>query len=110
LRVWTDPVSRSGQSSDGGTGGDGQDLVDFADAELTVRRLRLRLGRTRAGIASALHGDRVRAAVLIGNTIRTRSSRAAIVSAAERNIWYQYTNTGRPRRASGEPPAFCRYL
>jgi pimeloyl-ACP methyl ester carboxylesterase len=94
----------------------GQDLIDFVDA------LRLRefavcgydWGGRAAGIGAALHGDRVRAAVLIGGyTIQNTVTAAPPSSpAGERAIWYQYyfnTERGRAGLQANRRP-FCRYL
>src|SRR5437016_5466838 len=72
----------------------GQDVIDFADA-LGLRRFAVAgfdWGGRAAAIASALHPDRVRAAVLIGGyTIQNVFAAPQPSSpAAERAIWYQY--------------------
>jgi pimeloyl-ACP methyl ester carboxylesterase len=76
----------------------GQDLIDFADA-LSLPRIALAgydWGGRAAGVAAALHPERVRAAVLIGgysiqNTVTP--GRPAAPDAARR-LWYQwYFNT-----------------
>jgi pimeloyl-ACP methyl ester carboxylesterase len=77
----------------------GQDLIDFADA-LELRRFAVAgfdWGGRAACIASALHPDRVRAAVLIGGysiqNTATPPMRAGAPEAARR-LWYQwYFNT-----------------
>jgi len=80
----------------------GQDLIDFADA-LKLPRFAVSgfdWGGRAAGIAAALHPDRVRAAVLIGGysiqNIFTGSQPAQ--PEAEKRLWYQlYFNTERGR-------------
>jgi pimeloyl-ACP methyl ester carboxylesterase len=80
----------------------GQDLIDFADA-LKLPRFAVSgfdWGGRAAGIAAALHPDRVRAAVLIAGysiqNIFTGSQPAA--PEAEKRLWYQlYFNTERGR-------------
>jgi pimeloyl-ACP methyl ester carboxylesterase len=80
----------------------GQDLIDFADA-LKLPRFAVAgydWGGRAAGIAAALHPDRVRAAVLIGGyTIQNVFAGSQPGSPeAERRIWYQwYFNTERGR-------------
>jgi pimeloyl-ACP methyl ester carboxylesterase len=80
----------------------GQDVIDFADA-LELPRFAVAgfdWGGRAASVASALHPDRVRAAVLVGgysiqNTVTP--ARAAAPEAARR-LWYQWyfnTNAGR---------------
>jgi len=94
----------------------GQDLIDFADA-LGLRQFAVcgyDWGGRAAGIVSALHGDRVRAAVLIGGYTIQNTLVASPPSspAAERNIWYQYyfnTERGRAGLQANRRP-FCRYL
>jgi len=94
----------------------GQDLIDFADA-LGLRQFAVcgyDWGGRAAGIAAALHADRVRAAVLIGGyTIQNTTTAAPPSSpAAERAIWYQYyfnTERGRAGLQANRRP-LCRYL
>jgi pimeloyl-ACP methyl ester carboxylesterase len=80
----------------------GQDLIDFADA-LKLDRFAVAgydWGGRAAGVAAALHPNRVRAAVLIGGyTIQNIFAGAQPGSPeAERRIWYQwYFNTERGR-------------
>ncbi len=80
----------------------GQDLIDFADA-LKLPRLAVAgfdWGGRAAGVATALHPERVRAAVLIGGyTVQNVFSALQPGSPeAERRIWYQwYFNTERGR-------------
>src|SRR5438128_5579490 len=80
----------------------GQDLIDFADA-LALRRFGVAgydWGGRAAGIAAALHEDRIRATVLVGGyTIQNVFAAPQPGSpAAERGIWYQYYfNTERGR-------------
>ena len=94
----------------------GQDVIDFADA-LRLRRFALvgfDWGGRAAGIAAALHEERVRAAVLIGGysiqDVFTLPQPAA--PAAERAIWYQYYfNTERGRAGLQQNRrAICRFL
>jgi pimeloyl-ACP methyl ester carboxylesterase len=94
----------------------GQDVIDFADA-LKLPRFALAgfdWGGRAAGIAAALHGDRVRAAVLIwGYSIQNTIEPAPPSSpAAERGIWYQYYfNTERGRAGlQMNRKALCRFL
>jgi len=94
----------------------GQDVVDFADA-LGMRRFAVAgfdWGGRAAAIASALHPDRVRAAVLIGGyTIQNVFAAPQPSSpAAERAIWYQYYfNTERGRAGLQQNrKALCRFL
>jgi pimeloyl-ACP methyl ester carboxylesterase len=94
----------------------GQDVIDFADA-LNLQRFALAgfdWGGRAAGIAAALHPERVRAAVLIGGyTIQNTTSPSPPSSpAAERAIWYQYYfNTERGRAGlQMNRRALCRYL
>jgi pimeloyl-ACP methyl ester carboxylesterase len=95
----------------------GQDLVDFASA-LSLPRFAVAgydWGGRAACIASALHADRVRAAVLIGgytiqNTIAAPQQPAP--PEAERALWYQwYFNTERGRAGlSANRRSLCRLL
>jgi len=94
----------------------GQDVIDFADA-LRLRRFALvgfDWGGRAAGIAAALHEERVRAAVLIGGysiqDVFTLPPPGA--PAAERAIWYQYYfNTERGRAGLQQNRrAICRFL
>ena len=94
----------------------GQDLIDFADA-LALRRFAVAgydWGGRAAGIASALHEERVRAAVLIGGYSIQNVFAAPQPSspAAERGIWYQYYfNTERGRAGLQQNrKALCRFL
>ena len=94
----------------------GQDVIDFADA-LGLRRFAVAgfdWGGRAAAIASALHPDRVRAAVLIGGyTIQNVFAAPQPSSpAAERAIWYQYYfNTERGRAGLQQNrKALCRFL
>jgi pimeloyl-ACP methyl ester carboxylesterase len=94
----------------------GQDVIDFADA-LKLPRFAVAgfdWGGRAAAIASALHGDRVRAAVLIGGyTIQNTIAPSPPSSpAAERAIWYQYYfNTERGRAGlQMNRRALCRFL
>jgi pimeloyl-ACP methyl ester carboxylesterase len=94
----------------------GQDVIDFAD-ELGLQRFAVAgydWGGRAAGIAAALHPERVRAAVLIGgytiqNTIAP--SRPAAPE-AERAFWYQwYFNTERGRAGlAANRRSLCRLL
>jgi pimeloyl-ACP methyl ester carboxylesterase len=94
----------------------GQDVIDFADA-LGLRRFALvgfDWGGRAAGIAAAVHEERVRAAVLIGgysiqNVFAPPQPGAP---AAERAIWYQYYfNTERGRAGLEQNRrAICRFL
>ncbi len=94
----------------------GQDLIDFADA-LGVSRFAVAgydWGNRAACIASALHPDRVRAAVLIGGyTIQdTVSPPQPIAPERERALWYQWyfnTERGRAGLAANRRP-LCRLL
>jgi pimeloyl-ACP methyl ester carboxylesterase len=76
----------------------GQDVIDFADA-LALRRFALAgfdWGGRAACVASALHPDRVRAAVLIGGYTIQNTVTPARPAAPEavRRLWYQwYFNT-----------------
>jgi len=81
----------------------GQDVIDFADA-LSLPRFAVAgfdWGGRAAGVAAALHPDRVRAAVLIGgysiqNTVTPPSAQPP---AAARRLWYQwYFNTDAGRK------------
>src|SRR5947208_3534680 len=80
----------------------GQDLIDFADA-LHLPRFAVAgydWGGRAAGIAAALHEERVRAAVLIGgySIQNVFAAQQPSSPAAERGIWYQYYfNTERGR-------------
>ncbi len=94
----------------------GQDVVDVADA-LRLPRFAVAgfdWGGRAAAIASALHPDRVRAAVLIGgysiqNTVGPSQPGSP---AAEQRVWYQwYFNTERGRAGlQADRRALCRYL
>jgi pimeloyl-ACP methyl ester carboxylesterase len=94
----------------------GQDLIDFADA-LGLMRFAIAgydWGGRAAGIAAALHPDRVRAAVLIGgysiqNTVAPSPPGAP---EAERALWYQwYFNTERGRAGlEANRRGICRLL
>lgn len=94
----------------------GQDVMDFADA-LKLDRFAVAgfdWGGRAAGIAAALHEERVRAAVLIGGySIQNTTAPSPPSSpAAERNIWYQYYfNTERGRAGlQANRKALCRFL
>jgi pimeloyl-ACP methyl ester carboxylesterase len=94
----------------------GQDVIDFADA-LKLPRFAVAgfdWGGRAAAIAAALHGDRVRAAVLIGGyTIQNTVAASPPSSpAAERAIWYQYYfNTERGRAGlQMNRRELCRFL
>jgi pimeloyl-ACP methyl ester carboxylesterase len=94
----------------------GQDLLDFADA-LKLDRFAVAgydWGGRAACIASALHPDRVRAAVLIGGyTIQnTIALPQPAVPEIERALWYQwYFNTERGRLGlAANRRSFCRLL
>jgi pimeloyl-ACP methyl ester carboxylesterase len=94
----------------------GQDLLDFADA-LHIDRFAVAgydWGGRAAGIAAALHPERVRAAVLIGGyTIQdTVSPSKPDNPVAERALWYQwYFNTERGRAGLAKNRrALCRLL
>jgi pimeloyl-ACP methyl ester carboxylesterase len=94
----------------------GQDVIDFADA-LQLQKFALcgfDWGGRAAGIAAALHEERVRAAVLIGGyTIQNTIAPAPPSSpVAERAIWYQYYfNTERGRAGlETNRRALCRFL
>src|SRR5262249_24124863 len=85
----------------------GQDVIDFADV-LQLSRFAVAgfdWGGRAAGLASALHPDRVRAAVLVsGYTIQTTvpPGRAAAPEAVRR-LWYQwYFNTEAGRQGLEE--------
>ena len=94
----------------------GQDLIDFADA-LGLMRFAVAgydWGGRAAGIAAALHPDRVRAAVLIGgysiqNTVAPSPPGAP---EEERALWYQwYFNTERGRAGlEANRRGICRLL
>ena len=94
----------------------GQDLIDFADA-LGLSRFAVAgydWGNRAACIASALHPDRVRAAVLIGGyTIQdTVSPPQPVAPERERALWYQWyfnTERGRAGLAANRRP-LCRLL
>ncbi len=94
----------------------GQDVIDFADA-LALRRFAVAgfdWGGRAAGVASALHPDRVRTAVLVGGyTIQNTVTpgRAAAPEAARR-LWYQwYFNTDAGRRGLEQNrSALCKLL
>jgi pimeloyl-ACP methyl ester carboxylesterase len=94
----------------------GQDLIDFADA-LKLQRFALGgydWGGRAAAIATALHPDRVRAAVLVGGyTIQNPGGPPQPgPPEAEHRAWYQwYFNTERGRaglQANRRP--LCKYL
>jgi pimeloyl-ACP methyl ester carboxylesterase len=94
----------------------GQDVIDFADA-LKLDRFSVAgfdWGGRAAAIATALHPDRVRSAVLIGGyTIQNTITPSAPSSPAqERGIWYQYYfNTERGRAGlQMNRRAICRFL
>jgi pimeloyl-ACP methyl ester carboxylesterase len=94
----------------------GQDVIDFADA-LKLPRFAVAgfdWGGRAAAIASALHSDRVRAAVLIGGyTVQNTVALSPPSNpAAERAIWYQYYfNTERGRAGlQMNRRALCRFL
>jgi pimeloyl-ACP methyl ester carboxylesterase len=94
----------------------GQDLVDFADA-LGLERFAVAgydWGGRAAGIAAALHPERVRAAALMGgysiqNTVAPSPPGAP---EAERALWYQwYFNTERGRAGlEANRRGICRLL
>lgn len=94
----------------------GQDLIDFADA-LALERFAVAgydWGGRAAGIAAALHPERVRAAVLIGgysiqNTIAPSPPGSP---EGERALWYQwYFNTERGRAGlESNRRGICRLL
>jgi pimeloyl-ACP methyl ester carboxylesterase len=94
----------------------GQDVIDFADA-LNLQRFAVcgfDWGGRAACIASALHPDRVRAAVLIGgysiqNTVTPGPPAAP---SAVRNAWYQwYFNTEIGRQGLKQNRrAICRFI
>ena len=94
----------------------GQDVIDFADA-LTLPRFAVAgfdWGGRAACVCSALHPDRVRAAVLIGgysiqNTVTP--ARAAAPEAARR-LWYQWVlqHQRRSRRPRAESARALRAL
>ena len=94
----------------------GQDVIDFADA-LNLQRFAVcgfDWGGRAACIASALHPDRVRAAVLIGgysiqNTVTPGPPAAP---SAVRNAWYQWyfnTEVGREGLKQNRR-AICRFI
>lgn len=94
----------------------GQDVIDFADA-LKLPRFALAgydWGGRAAGIAAALHPDRVRAAVLIAGYLIQNVFAAGQPGPpeAERRIWYQwYFNTERGRAGlKANHKALCRLL
>lgn len=94
----------------------GQDLIDFADA-LHLKRFAVAgydWGGRAAGIAAALHPDRIRAAVLIGGyTIQnTISPSSPAEPERERALWYQwYFNTERGRAGlTANRRGICRLL
>ena len=94
----------------------GQDVIDFADA-LGLDRFALSgydWGGRAACIASALHPDRVRAAVLISGYLIQNTIDPAPPSSpeAEKNLWYQYYfNTERGRAGlSANRRAICKFL
>jgi pimeloyl-ACP methyl ester carboxylesterase len=94
----------------------GQDLIDFADA-LHVTRFAVAgydWGGRAASVASALHPDRVRAALLIGgNSIQnTVTPSPPGDPGAERALWYQwYFNTERGRAGlTANRRGICRLL
>jgi pimeloyl-ACP methyl ester carboxylesterase len=94
----------------------GQDVIDFADA-LKLRRFAVAgfdWGGRAACIASALHPDRVRAAVLVsGYTIQNTAQRGAPAPPdAARRLWYQWyfnTDAGRDGLAQNRR-ALCALL
>jgi pimeloyl-ACP methyl ester carboxylesterase len=94
----------------------GQDLIDFADA-LKLPRFAVSgfdWGGRAAGIAAALHPDRVRAAVLIaGYSIQNVfAGPQPGPPEAEKRIWYQwYFNTERGRAGlKANRRSFCKLL
>jgi pimeloyl-ACP methyl ester carboxylesterase len=94
----------------------GQDLIDFADA-LKLPRFAVAgydWGGRAAGIAAALHPDRVRAAVLIaGYSIQNVFAVGQPgPPEAERRVWYQwYFNTERGRAGlKANRKGFCKLL
>jgi len=94
----------------------GQDLIDFADA-LHIPRFAVGgydWGGRAAGVAAALHPDRVRAAVLIGgNTIQNTITLAPPGEPeAERALWYYwYFNTERGRAGlTANRRGICRLM
>src|SRR5882672_9523678 len=94
----------------------GQDLIDFADA-LHLPRFAVSgydWGGRAAGIAAALHQDRVRAAVLIGgySIQNTLAPSRPAAPATERALWYQwYFNTERGRAGlDANRRGICRLL
>jgi pimeloyl-ACP methyl ester carboxylesterase len=94
----------------------GQDVIDFADA-LNLRRFAVAgfdWGGRAACIASALHPDRVRAAVLVsGYTIQNTVQRGTPAPPdAARRLWYQWyfnTDAGRDGLAQNRR-ALCALL
>src|SRR6185369_2682784 len=93
-----------------------QDLVDFADA-LKLDRFAVAgydWGGRAAGVAAALHPDRVRAAVLVGGyTIQdVFGTPPPATPERERALWYQYYfNTARGRVGlERNRRAICRFL
>lgn len=93
-----------------------QDLIDFADA-LKLPRIAVAgfdWGGRAAGVAAALHPDRIRAAVLIGGysiqNIFTGAQPAP--PEVEKRVWYQtYFNTERGRAGlNAYRAAFCKLL
>ena len=94
----------------------GQDVIDFADA-LQLRRFAVAgfdWGGRAACIASALHPDRVRAAVLVsGYTIQNTVQRGTPAAPdAARRLWYQWyfnTDAGRDGLAQNRR-ALCALL
>jgi len=94
----------------------GQDLIDFADA-LKLPRFAVAgfdWGGRAAGVAAALHPDRVRAAVLIAGYSIQNVFAATQPSPpdAEKRIWYQYYfNTERGREGlKANRRALCKLL
>jgi pimeloyl-ACP methyl ester carboxylesterase len=94
----------------------GQDLIDLADA-LNLQRFAVvgyDWGGRAAGIAAALHPDRVRAAILIGGyTIQNTIAAPPPADAeTERALWYQwYFNTERGRAGlEANRRGICRLL
>jgi pimeloyl-ACP methyl ester carboxylesterase len=94
----------------------GQDLIDFADA-LRLPRFAVAgydWGGRAAGIAAALHPDRVRAAVLIaGYSIQNVfAAPQPAPPEAEKRVWYQYYfNTERGRAGlKANRRALCKLL
>jgi pimeloyl-ACP methyl ester carboxylesterase len=94
----------------------GQDLIDLADA-LDVHRFAVvgyDWGGRAAGVAAALHPNRVRAAVLIGGYTIQNTVAAPLPADAEteRALWYQwYFNTERGRAGlEANRRGICRLL